>query len=352
MFIKIFILFGLTAISAGLSIAQTKNLEIYWIDVDGGSSTLLVTPSGKSLLVDTGSPGPGDRDAKRVFEAARAAGLKQIDSLVTTHYHGDHAGAIPALVKMIPIGHFYDHGDSIDAQTERGKLIWEPYEALTRGKRTILKPGDKLPLEGVETIIVSSNGQIIGSTLPGGGPNDLCASAVRHPDDKSENQRSVGYILTFGKFKFGSFGDLTWDKEMELACPVNKLGTLTLMQATHHGFLNDNSGAPAHVHALRPQVIIVNNSTVKGWQNSAWETVMKSPGLEDTWQLHKTIAPNHDHNVDDNHIANLENSGPSWPASATESECKGYWVKASIAPDGKFTVTNGRNGFSKTYTAR
>jgi len=342
----------LAAMSAAQSAAQARNLEIYWIDVDGGAATLVVAPNGTSLLVDTGSTGPEDRDALRIFEATKMAGLKQIDSLITTHFHGDHVGGAQALAKLIPIGHFYDHGDSIDAQTQRGKPIWDAYEALVRGKRTTLKPGDKLPLNGVEGIVVSANGQTIPTALQGGGPNPLCASAQGHPEDKSENQRSVGFVLTYGQFKFASFGDLTWDKEMELACPVNKLGTVTLLQATHHGFLNDNSGAPAHVQALKPQVVVVNNGSSKGWQNSAWETVMKSPGLEDTWQLHKAMGANHDQNVDESHIANLEQSGPSWPMPATASECKGYWLKASIARDGRFTVTNGRTGFSKSYMSQ
>ena len=326
---------------ASAAFAQSKTLDIYWIDVEGGGSTLIVAPNGQSLLIDTGNPAPDDRDAKRIFEVAKMAGLKQIDSLVTTHFHGDHAGGTPALAKMIPIGHFYDHGDSIEQADPRGKILWDAYEAVAHGKRTILKPGDKLPLKGIDTQVVIANGQAIGTTLKGGGPNPLCATAQQHPADKTENQRSAGFILSYGKFKFADFGDLTWDKEMELSCPVNKLGTVTLMQATHHGFFNDFSGAPAHVHSLKPQVLIVNNGATKGWQNSAWETAMKSPGLEDTWQIHKAMGPNRDHNVEESHIANLEAS----------DQCKGQWLKASIARDGKFTVTNGRNGFSKTYTA-
>ena len=330
------------AAAAILLPAQTRTLDIYWIDVEGGGATLIVAPNGQSLLVDTGNPAPDDRDAKRIFEVAKMAGLKQIDSLVTTHFHGDHAGGAPALAKMMPIGHFYDHGDSVETQDQRGKTIWDAYEALARGKRTTLKPGDKLPLKGVETIVVSANGQTIANTLKGGGPNPLCATAEKHPEDKTENQRSVAFILTYGKFKFADFGDLTWDKEMELACPVNKLGTVTLMQATHHGFVNDFSGAPAHVQALKPQVVVVNNGTSKGWQNSAWETVMKSPGLEDTWQIHKAMGDKHDHNVDESHIVNLESGDKD----------KGQWLKASISSDGKFTVTNGRSGFSKSYQAK
>lgn len=334
-------LFTCALFSAG-AFAQSKNLDIYWIDTEGGGATLIVTPDGESLLVDTGNPSPENRDANRIFEVTKLAGLKKIDYLVTTHFHADHAGGAPALNKMIPIGRFFDHGDSIEGKEGRGKDLWEAYEAVARGKRTTLKPGDKLPLKGVESLVVSANGQTLASPVKGGGPNSFCTGAAQKPADTTENQRSVAFLLTYGKFKFADFGDLTWDKEMELSCPTNKLGTVTLFQATHHGFVNDYSGAPANVLALKPQVMVVNNGPTKGWQNSAWETTAKLQGLEDVWQLHKAMGPNHDHNVEDARITNLEPT----------AECKGHWVKASVARDGKFTLTNGRNGFSKTYTAR
>jgi competence protein ComEC len=190
---------------------------------------------------------------------------------------------------------------------------------------------------------VAANAQTIAKPVNGGGAvNPYCKDAATKDRDKTENQRSVGFLLTYGKFRFLDVGDLTWDVEMDLACPANKLGTVNLLQATHHGFVNDFSGAPAHVLALKPQVVMVNNGESKGWQNSAWDTVSKIQGLEDIWQLHQAMGPNHDHNVDAQKIANLEAS----------EQCKGQWMKAVISKDGKFTVTNGRNGFSKTYTSR
>jgi len=322
--------------------ASARNLEIYWIDVEGGGATLIVTPNGQSLLVDTGNPTPDDRDAKRIFAAAQAAGLKKIDTLMITHFHGDHAGGAPALSKLIPIGQYMDHGDSIEGQGGRGGPIWDAYKAIATGRRTILKPGMKLPLKEVDAVIVSSNAEVISSPINGGGPNPYCAGAANKPADTTENQRSAGFLLTYGKFKFADLGDLTWDVEMQLACPVNKLGTVTLFQATHHGFVNDFSGAPAHVLALKPQVVVVNNGVTKGWQNSAWETVHKVPGLEAVWQIHQAMGPNHDHNVDEQMIAN---PGPV-------EQDKGNYIKASIEKSGKFTLTNSRNGFTKTYMAR
>jgi competence protein ComEC len=301
-----------------------------------------VTPSGQSLLVDTGNPAPDDRDAKRIFQTAQQAGLNKIDYLIITHFHGDHAGGAPALAKMIPIEHYLDHGDSIEAGDQRSGPAWEAYKALAAGKRTTLKPGDKLPLKGVDAVVVAANAQTIASPLNGGGPNPLCANAPRPDRDKTENERSVGFLLTYGKFKFLDLGDLTRDIEMELACPVNKLGTVTLFQATHHGFVNDFSGYPAHVLALKPQVIVVNNGPTKGWQNSAWDTVQKVQGLEDVWQIHRAMGPAHDHNVAAERIANLDPT----------DQCKGLGLHASVSKDGKFTLTNARTGYSKTYTVR
>lgn len=336
---KTFLAFSVLALSLA---AQARNLDIYWIDVEGGAATLIIPPTGPNLLVDTGNPTPDDRDAKRIFAVAKKAGLKKIDYLLTTHFHGDHVGGAPALAKLIPIGHYLDHGDSIEAEDPRGAPLWKAYAALAAGKRTTLKPGDKLPLKGVDAIVVSANGQTINSPINGGGPNPFCQGAQTKPDDKTENQRSSGFLLTYGKFKFLDLGDLTWDIEMKLACPVNQLGTVSLFQATHHGFFNDFSGAPAHVLALKPQVVIVNNGPTKGWQNSAWDTVQKIQGLEDVWQIHQAMGPNHDHNVAADHIANMEPT----------AECIGHFLMASIAKDGSFTVSNERTGTIKSYRSR
>src|ERR1700690_2256270 len=102
------ILFAL--LIGGMSLgAQARNLDIYWVDVEGGGATLIVTPQGQSLLVDTGNPSPDDRDAKRIAEAAKKAGLTKLDYLLITHYHGDHVGGVPALVKLLPVDHFLDN---------------------------------------------------------------------------------------------------------------------------------------------------------------------------------------------------------------------------------------------------
>jgi competence protein ComEC len=322
--------------------AQPRTLEIYWIDVEGGASTLIVAPSGESLLVDTGFPGNDDRDAKRIAATAAAAGLTRIDNLVITHFHVDHVGGLAALSKMIPIRKIYDHGESIEKSQEKGATLWQGYLAAAGNRRTVVKPGDKIPLAGVEVVVVSANGDVLPNAMKRGFVNKLCDGAERKPTDNTENSRSTGFLLTYGKFTFLDVGDLTWDREMMLGCPVNKVGEVTLMQATHHGFSNGQSGAPAGIWSLKPQVVVVNNGSRKGFSSGAYETIAKIPGIEGIWQGHKGAMNDAAHNTAEDMIANLDEGAAD----------KGNWIKASVSKDGKFTVTNNRNKFSKTYTAR
>jgi competence protein ComEC len=335
------LILSLGLLAATLLHGQTRDLQIYWTDVEGGAATLIVTPGGQALLVDAGFP-QNDRDAKRILETTKTAGLKKIDMMITTHYHGDHVGGTPALAKLIPIEHFYDHGDSIEASTPQGAKLYDDYKALVEGKRTIVKPGDKIPLKGLDVTVVSANGEVIAKPINGGGPNDLCKDAQNKPEDKTENSRSVGFLLTFGKFKFLDLGDLTWDREMMLACPANKLGMVTLFQASHHGFSNGQSGSPAMVWALKPQVVIVNDGARKGFDANAFDIINKIPGIEGIWQIHRAVASDAAHNTSEQMIANLEEGAGD----------QALGIKVTAAKDGKFTVTNGRNSFSKAYTSR
>jgi competence protein ComEC len=330
------------ALAAALLPAQTRTLDIYWIDVEGGAATLIVAPSGESLLVDTGFPGNEDRDAKRIAAAAVAAGLTRIDNLVITHFHGDHVGGLAALSKMIPIRKIYDHGESIEKSQEKGAGLWQDYLAAAGNKRTVVKPGNKIPLAGVDITVVSANGEVISEPINKGFVNKLCDGAERKPTDNTENSRSTGFLLTYGKFTFLDVGDLTWDREMMLGCPVNKVGEVSLLQATHHGFSNGQSGAPALIWSLKPQVVVVNDGARKGFSNGGYDTLAKIPGIEGIWQGHKGAMNDAAHNTAEEMIANLEEGAAD----------KGNWIKASVSSDGKFTVTNNRNRFSKTYTAR
>ena len=177
---------------------QSPNLQIYWIDVEGGASTLVVSPSGESLLLDTGFPN-NDRDAKRIYAATQQAGLKQIDHLVISHWHNDHEGGLNALSKMIPIAHFYDHGNGVE-QVDKVRL--DDYTAIAGNKRTIVKPGDKIPLKGADVLVISSEFTVLDKPVNGGGPNPLCANAPQMAAAAPENQRMVGVLLSFGTFTF------------------------------------------------------------------------------------------------------------------------------------------------------
>ena len=335
-------LLGVLVAAAAMLAGQARTLDIYWIDVEGGAATLIIAPSGESLLVDTGFPGNDDRDAKRIAAAAVAAGLTRIDNLVITHFHGDHVGGLAALSKTMPIRKIYDHGESIEASQAKGATLWQDYLAVAGSKRTVVKPGDKIALAGVDITVVSANGEVISKPINKGFVNKLCDGAERKPTDNTENSRSTGFLLTYGKFTFLDVGDLTWDREMMLACPVNKVGEISLLQATHHGFSNGQSGAPALIWSLKPQVVVVNNGARKGFSNGGYETLAKIPGIEGIWQGHKSAMNDAAHNTADDMIANLDEGAAD----------KGNSIKASVSKDGKFTVTNNRNKFTKSYTSR
>jgi competence protein ComEC len=238
-------------LTALLGLAQSPpagGLRVYVIDVEGGGATLVVAPSGQSMLIDSGSPGPAaERDASRIAEAMRAAGLTKIDYLFTTHYDSDHIGGAPAANAVAHFDRFFDHGE-VDSKWEQGRGIEERYRAylaIAAGKRTIVNAGDTIPFGGARVDVVASHGAVLGQAINGGGAaNPFCAGAERKDPNTTENSQSTGVLIAYGGFSFLDVGDLTWDKEMDLACPANKLGRVSLLLATHHGFFNDQSGAP------------------------------------------------------------------------------------------------------------
>jgi competence protein ComEC len=336
----------LLLVPAGLAGAQPRNLDIYWVDVEGGAATLIVSPSGESLLFDSGWE-VGDRDAKRIAAAAQQAGLTRIDYFVLSHFHADHAGGISALAKMIPIGRCFDRGDFIEPANQRWR---DAYLSVCAAKRTIVHAGDRIPLKGLQVDVIASNGGLLAKPINGGGPNPLCATAENKPPDVPENQLMVGALFTYGKFRFLDLADLDWEKEMELACPVNRIGEVTVWQTGRHGAL-DGAGAPGFLYAIKPQVVVVNNGPRKGLGGPSpglqkaltvhYERIAKTPRIEGIWQGHRSLL-DPDHNTAEDMIANLEDT----------AACQGHWIKASVGRDGRFTITNGRNGFSRNYTAR
>ena len=352
--------------AAFVSAQSRTTLDIYLIDVEGGNATLFVTPSGQSLLIDTGNGGAAAaRDGDRVLAAAKDAGLSQIDHLITTHYHGDHFGGMENVAGRIPIKEFIDHGPNVQPAAATDAFLKDVYPKLyASSKHTIAKPGDRVELKGVDARIVAAAGQFIASPLPGaGGKNPYCGAYKPKDPDPSENAQSVGTHFTFGRFKTVHMGDLTWNKESELMCPNNKLGTVDLFIVSHHGQAISNS--EVLVHALAPRVAIMNNGTRKGGQPEAMKVMFSSPGLEDLWQIHFSQLSGQEYTVPGLFIANgTDEALTAMPVAAIAAPAPGpgaapppahngaaHWIKVSAKEDGSFTVTNARNGFSKSYAA-
>lgn len=326
---------------AAPSSKKDKDLHIYFIDVEGGQATLFVTPAGQSLLIDTGWPGNDGRDAYRIVAAARKAGISKIDYVLITHFHDDHVGGVPQLAARFPVKTFIDHGDnreSTDAVTQKD---WQAYQAvLATGKyqRISAKPGDVLPVKGMRATIISSDASLIEKPLPGAGEeNPYCKDAEQFPADKTENLRSLGTYINFGKLRILDLGDLTHDKEMQLMCPTNKIGKIDIYIVSHHGWAQSSS--PAFVYGIAPRVAIMDNGAKKGGTPSVLDIIRKSPGLEDLWQLHYSEEGGAAHNVDAQFIAN-----PDGPDAANGLELTAH-------PDGSFDVFNVRTQKSKHYPA-
>ncbi len=331
-------------ISAGTTkaMAAGDKLRIYFIDVEGGQSTLFVTPEGQSLLVDTGWPGNDGRDADRIAAAAKEAGISKIDYVLITHYHEDHAGGIPQLLDRIPVGTFLDHGPNRELDkgiTEKDYALYQ--QALATGKYKVIhpKPGDVLPIKGFQATVISQDGNLIDKPLPGGGEaNSYCASSEVRPADQTENSRSLGIEINFGKLKLLDLGDLTWDKEMQLMCPNNRLGRIDIYIVSHHGW--SQSSSPALVDAIHARVAIMDNGAKKGGSTPILQTIKAAPGLETLWQLHFSEEGGPINNTADQYIANPE--GPD----------AGHSLELVAGKDGSFDVTNTRTGVTKHYSTR
>jgi beta-lactamase superfamily II metal-dependent hydrolase len=325
--------------SACFAAAANKALEIYFVDVEGGQATLFVTPGGQSLLIDTGWDYNAYRDANRIVKAAKLAGIKRIDYVLITHYHQDHVGGVKQLMAKMPIETFVDHGPNRE-DTAAINHVYADYQTAIAGKNhMVAKPGEVLPVPGLDVVVVTVDGNEIQNPLPGAGQeNPNCQGVQEKATDNSENARSVGTVITFGKLRVVDLGDLTWNKELQLMCPVNKLGRADILVVSHHGL--DQSNSPALVHALEPRVAIFDNGTKKGASPAAWDIVKSSPGLLDIWQLHFADAGGTEHNTRDPFIANVDDADT------------GFYLKVTAQEDGSFDVFNPRNKFSKEYPAR
>src|SRR6266699_2173801 len=348
-----------------LGICSAQTLDIYVIDVEGGNATLFVTPAHESLLIDTGNAGgAAARDAGRIADAIKDAGLQQVDHLIITHWHGDHFGGLAELASKVPIREFIDHGPNVQPGELADTFLQKTYPQLySKAKHTVAKPGDKIPMTGVDVRVLTSAGETIKTPLRGAGmANPYCAS-FQAGENNAEDPQSVGIHISFGKFRAVHLGDLTRNKEFELMCPNNRIGAVDLFLGLHHGQATSNSEVV--IHATHPRVAIMNNGTRKGGEPETMRVLHTSPGLEDLWQMHFSQLSGQEYTVPSIFIANMTDDplaampvapiaapplGPDRPQPPAHNG-PAYWIKVGAQADGTFTVTNTRNGFAKTYRA-
>jgi competence protein ComEC len=336
----------LAVVGGAYAQAPKGDLQIYFVDVEGGQATFFVGPAGESLLVDTGSFVASGRDADRIAAACKAAGVTKIDNLVVTHFHSDHVGGLPQLVAKVPVGRFIDHGINRETPDVQGSAPtiagYEAYQKLLaegHSQHLVAKPGDVLPVKMMHIEVVSADGEVIAKALAGAGEqNAACAASPVKDAEGSENDRSVGMMMTFGRTRIMDLGDLTWAKERGLVCPVNKLGKVDVYVASHHGL--DRSGSPALVDAVAPRIAVIDNSGRKGAAATTIETIRGSGRLQDLWQLHTAEGNDAAHNVADSHIANLPGADA------------GNYLKLTVRADGSMAMTNPRTGETVQYPAR
>ena len=319
--------------------ARPDHLVIYTIDVEGGQSTLLVAPSGASLLVDTGWPENNARDTDRILAAMHDAGITKIDHVLITHFHTDHVGGVPNLVARVKVGEFLDHGENREDSDITRHDYTAYLKAIQGTPRRIVHPGDTIDIPGLAPIVLAADGEHI-SAVPGikPTPNPYCATEPHWDLDTSENPRSAGILVRYGKFRFLDLGDLTKAKEIPLVCPDNLIGHVDLYLVDHHGMNLSNSRA--FVDAIHPRVAIMDNGAHKAGSPEAWQTVHESPGLDDLYMLHTAEDSDAAHNSDDAFIANLKGGAD------------GAWFKVTASADGSFSVLNARTGKTKSYPSR
>ena len=354
------------AVSVAGQTPSRKTLDIYFVDTEGGKATLFVTPSGETVLIDTGNPGA--RDLERITAVLDHAGVKQIDHLISTHYHVDHIGGMAELAKRLPVRHYVDHGPTVEAK-EQVAGFQDTYVALrAQARHSVVKAGDRVPVRDVEWRIVTSAGQALTRPLPGGGQSNAeCGTFEKRNAPNDENGQSVGSVVIFGQFRLIDLGDLVWNDEFNLVCPRNLVGTVDVYVASHHGM--DASGSRALVHGIRPRVALMHNGTRKGATVQTYQTLRSSPGFEDVWQLHWSYNGLIEHNPPGVFIANVDDAEtvagiltapPPVPGArgggrggpALPPHVPAHWIKIAAHADGRYTITNSRTGFSKTYATR
>jgi beta-lactamase superfamily II metal-dependent hydrolase len=332
-------------------LSAQSTLDIYFIDVEGGQSTLVKTAAGETLLIDAGFPSTGTfdskpanpataRDPQRILATARAAGVQRIDYVLVTHYHADHDGGLPELAQLLPMSAFIDHGDALPSveTTSAGSLdAFRAYAAVrARGRHLEPKPGDRLPLKGLDALVLSAAGRTIDTPVAGAGAqNPACTATAIPAGEPNENPRSTGIRLQFGRFVFLDVGDLSGPPLHALVCPRDLVGAVDVYLVAHHG--GADAADPATFAAFRPRVSLFNGAAAKGNAAATLSAARRVPD-SDVWQLHRANEAG-TANAPDDHVANLD-------------ESTAHWIKVSAREDGSFTVTNGRTGQTVSYARR
>lgn len=323
---------------------EDDRLDLYFIDVEGGAATLIVTPSGESLLIDSGYPDYGGRDLKRILHVVKeVAKLDHLDHASVSHWHLDHYGNHAALASAIRVGQFWDRGmpETLKEDNKYETRIAE-YRAAAQNKSRTLKAGDMLPLKSKKTPLAVKVMTASREVVPNSGePNPFASEHVAQPEDSSDNAASVSLLFSFGNFRFLTCGDLTWNVEAKLVTPNNPVGKVDLFMVTHHGLGVSNN--PAFVHAIDPVVAIECNGPTKGGELQTFKTLKGGKSLEALFQLHRNVRLKADEQTPDEFIANR---------GETEG-CAGVWVKASVAPGGEtYTVQIGPDGKRTEFATR
>jgi beta-lactamase superfamily II metal-dependent hydrolase len=348
-----FALLAVLSATTPTAFADDKNgrLDIYFIDVEGGAATLFITPTGESLLIDSGYPDNEGRDLNRILHVLReVAGREHLDHAVVSHWHLDHFGNHAAIANQIRVKNFWDRG--IPETLEEDPRFPEraaAYRAACQSKSRTLKVGDTIPLQSGKTALALKTVTASGEVVPNSGEaNPFASQNMPQPDDPTDNAKSISLLLSFGSFRFLTCGDLTWNVEARLVTPKNPVGNVDLFMVTHHGLGADKQGMrisnnPVMVWAIDPVVTVMCNGPEKGGDLETQLTLRKCKSVQAMFQLHRNVRLTDDQQTAAEYIAN----------AGTTADCRGVFVKASIAPDGKsYTVQIGPDGKVHKFQTR